>query len=67
MKPNPILEETWRIKEQIAREADYEIAKLCAQTRAWAAANLQSSPWNPNTEQGEDVQTALRENPDRPN
>jgi hypothetical protein len=40
MKANAILEETWRIKDQIAREADYDIQKLCAQTRAWADANL---------------------------
>ncbi|HEX7862962.1 MAG TPA: hypothetical protein VF773_21695 [Verrucomicrobiae bacterium] len=67
MKPNPILEETWKIKDQIAREADYDLAKLCAQTRAWAAANLHSSPLIPDAEKAEAVEAVLRESPRSPN
>jgi hypothetical protein len=37
MKPNPILEEVWRIKKELAREAGYDIHRLCENTRKWAA------------------------------
>ena len=60
MKPNPILEETWRIKDQIARQANFDIKELCAQTRAWAAANLHSKPLNPGS-QTEPLQPALHD------
>ena len=66
MKPNPILEETWRIKEQIAREAGYDLEKLCAQTRQWAFANLHSPPWTPLTK-NDALQAELRENSNPPN
>jgi hypothetical protein len=36
MKPNPILEEVWRIKDELAREAGYDIHRLCENTRQWA-------------------------------
>jgi hypothetical protein len=44
MKPNPILEEIWRIKDDLAREADYDIHKLCENTRKWAASHPHSGP-----------------------
>ena len=37
MKPNPILEEAWRVKDELAREADYDLHRLCENTRQWAA------------------------------
>jgi hypothetical protein len=36
MKSNPILEEVWRIKDELAREAGYDIHRLCENTRKWA-------------------------------
>jgi hypothetical protein len=66
MNPNPILEEAWRIKDQIAREADYDIEKLCSQTRAWAAANLHSSPLTQGAEELEASQPTFRENSNPP-
>jgi hypothetical protein len=37
MKSNPILEEVWRIKDELAREAGYDVHRLCENTRKWAA------------------------------
>ena len=37
MKSNPILEEVWRIKDELAREANYDIHQFCENTRRWAA------------------------------
>jgi hypothetical protein len=37
MKSNPILEEVWRIKDELAREAGDDIHRLCENTRRWAA------------------------------
>jgi hypothetical protein len=39
MEPNPILEEVWRIKDELAREAGYDLHRLCENTRRWAAAH----------------------------
>lgn len=36
MKTNPILEEVWRIKDELAREAGYDVHRLCENTRKWA-------------------------------
>ena len=37
MKSNPILEEVWRVKDELAREAGYDVHRLCENTRKWAA------------------------------
>ncbi len=37
MKSNPILEEVWRVKDELAREAGYDLHRLCENTRQWAA------------------------------
>jgi hypothetical protein len=37
MKPNPILEEIWRIKDELAREAGYDIHRMCENLRRWEA------------------------------
>ena len=34
MKPDPILEELWRAKDDLAREADYDIDRIFAELRA---------------------------------
>lgn len=38
MKSNPILEEVWRIKDQLAAEAGYDMDRFFEQLRAWSAA-----------------------------
>jgi len=70
MKLNPILEEVWRIKEELAREAGYDLHQLCENTRKWAAAHPHSSPALNNAEElrrylleQESVIPALREEP----
>ena len=44
MKPNPILEEVWRVKDELAREAGNDIHRLCENTRQWAAEHLHPGP-----------------------
>ena len=34
MKTNPLLEELWRVKEDLAREAGYDIGRTLAELRA---------------------------------
>lgn len=34
MKPNPILEELWRVKYDLAREAGYDVDRVFAELRA---------------------------------
>jgi hypothetical protein len=38
MKGNPILEEVWRIKDELARDCDYDIRKLFENLRAYERA-----------------------------
>jgi hypothetical protein len=51
MKPNPILEEVWRIKEELAREAGYDIDRYCEQLRAWTATHPHPGPRARNVEE----------------
>lgn len=44
MKPNPILEEVWRVKEELAREAGGDIHRLCENTRQWATEHPHPGP-----------------------
>ena len=44
MKPNPILEEAWRVKDELAREADYDLHRLCENTRQSAAQHPHTGP-----------------------
>ncbi len=37
MKSNPILEEVWRIKDQLAAEAGYDIDRFFENLRKWEA------------------------------
>jgi hypothetical protein len=39
MKTNPILEEVWRIKDQLAAESGYDMDRFFEQLRAWSAAH----------------------------
>ncbi len=51
MKPNPILEEVWRVKDQLAREAGYDINRYCEQLGAWSAAHPHTGPRVRNAEE----------------
>jgi len=51
MKSNPILEEVWRIKDELAREADYDIHQFCENTRRWAAEHPHTGPVVRNAEE----------------
>jgi hypothetical protein len=44
MKSNPLLDEIWRIKDELAREAEYDIHRLCEQTREWAKTHAHDGP-----------------------
>jgi len=39
MKSNPILEEVWRIKDQLAAESGYDVDRFVEQLREWSAAH----------------------------
>jgi hypothetical protein len=51
MKPNPILEEVWRVKDELAREAGYDLHRLCENTRQWVAEHPHSGPVVRNAEE----------------
>lgn len=44
MKPDPILEEVWRIKDDLAREAGYDIHRMFENLRKWSAEHPHSGP-----------------------
>ena len=76
MNENPILEEIWRIKDELAREANYDIHQLCENTRRWAAEHPHNGPVIHNAEELRQLvaererrlagDLALREEPPRP-
>jgi hypothetical protein len=37
MKPSPILEELWRVKDELSREAGYDVGRIFAELRATEA------------------------------
>ena len=43
-KMNPILEELWQTKDDLAREAGDDVARICENARRWAAAHRHSGP-----------------------
>ena len=51
VKTNPILEEAWRIKDQLAAEAGYDVDRFVEQLRAWSAAHPPSGPVVRNAEE----------------
>ena len=51
MKTNPILEEVWRIKDQLAAEAGYDMDRFVEQLRAWSAVHPPSGPVVRNAEE----------------
>jgi hypothetical protein len=44
MKANPILEEAWRIKDQLAAEAGYDIDRFFENLRKWEAEHPYTGP-----------------------
>ena len=76
MNANPILDEIWRIKDELAREANHDLHQLCENTRQWAAAHPRTGPVVRNAEelrqlmdQAKQEQTnslVLEEEPPRP-
>ena len=51
MRANPILEEVWRIKDELAREAGFDVNRYCEQLRAWSAAHPHPGPIVRNAEE----------------
>jgi hypothetical protein len=47
MKTNPLLEELWQVKDDLAREAGYDIDRIFAELRAAAARPLTHNPMSP--------------------
>lgn len=44
LKTNSILEDLWRVKDDLAREAGNDVHRLCENTRRWAAAHPHAGP-----------------------
>lgn len=51
MKANPILEEIWRVKDQLAAEAGYDVDRFFENLRKWAAEHPHSAPVVGNAEE----------------
>ena len=51
MKSNPILEEVWRIKDQLAAEAGYDMDRYCDNLRKWVAEHPPTGPVVRNAEE----------------
>jgi len=51
MKSNPILEEVWRTKDELAREANDDVHQLCENTRRWMAEHPPTGPVVRNAEE----------------
>ena len=51
MKANPILEEVWRIKDELAAEAGYDMDRLFDNLRRWMAAHPHTGPVIHNAEE----------------
>ena len=44
MKTNPILEEIWKVKDQLAHQAEGDLSRLCEQTREWSLDHHHQGP-----------------------
>ena len=51
MKTNPILEEVWRIKDQLAADAGYDIDRFFENLRKWEAEHPHTGPVVRNAEE----------------
>jgi ferric-dicitrate binding protein FerR (iron transport regulator) len=51
VKSNPILEEIWRIKDQLAAEAGYDMDRFCDNLEKWMAEHPHNGPVVRNAEE----------------
>ena len=51
MKENPILEEVWRVKDQLAAEAGYDVHRFFENLRKWEAEHPHPGPVIHNAEE----------------
>jgi len=51
MKPNPILQEVWDIKDRLAAEAGYDVHRFVEQLREWSPKHPPSGPMIRNAEE----------------
>lgn len=51
MKTNPMLEEVWRIKDQLAAEAGYDVDRFFENLRKWEAEHPHPGPVVRNAEE----------------
>ena len=51
MKTNPILEEVWRIKDQLSAEAGHDMNRFVEQLHTWSAAHPPAGPVVRNAEE----------------
>ena len=51
MKANPILEELWKVKDDLAREAGYDTHRFFENLRRWATEHPRPSPVVRNAEE----------------
>jgi hypothetical protein len=51
MKPNPILQEIWDIKDRLAAEAGYDVDRFFDQLKEWTAKHPPTGPVVPNAEE----------------
>jgi hypothetical protein len=58
MKSNPILEEVWRIKDQLAAEAGYDVDRFFENLRKWEAEHPHSGPVVHNAEEQRQLMAA---------
>jgi hypothetical protein len=77
MKANPILEELWKVKDELAREAGYDTHRFFENLRKWAVEHPHSGPVVGNAEElrrllaakelarTEASETALKDEPPR--
>ena len=68
MKANSILEEVWRVKDQLVAEAGYDVDRFFAQLGAWSEAHPHAGPVVRNAEElrrlaGAESALALKDKP----
>jgi hypothetical protein len=51
MKPNPILQEVWDIKDRLAAEAGYDVDRFVDQLKEWTAKHPPTGPVVHNAEE----------------
>ena len=44
MKPDPILQEVWEIKDRLAAEAGYDLQRFFEQLQTWSKAHPHTGP-----------------------